>query len=842
MKQGKRSSTDNLKTYRAKRSAGATPEPFGSADIVRPRLFVVQKHSATRLHYDFRLEWGGTLVSWAVPRGPSPNPTDSRMAVHVEDHPVEYADFEGVIPKGQYGAGPVIVWDKGLWVPIGDPDETLPKGKLHFELHGYKLRGEWYLVRTGKSPNSKDWLLKKKRDGHARGPDDEPYYDESSILSGLSLEELRDGSKRSETIQTTFLHLKAPKKFLNPLNTELMLARTRYDAFTIKDWIFELKYDGYRLLAAREDKDRVTLRSRNGHDITATFPDIARAVRSFPYRNLILDGELVVLDPEGKPDFGRLQQRAKLTRQADIERATVELPAALFVFDLLNFEGYDLRGLPLLTRKEFLPGILPKAGPVRYADHIPEQGEAMYAQAGRMGLEGIMAKRADSAYVGGRSDKWLKLKVDKTGDFVVCGFTAPKGLRSGLGALHLGAYVNGELRYVGRVGTGFSDAQLTEFRDGLEPLRVKKPACVGAPTGAGHVWVRPEWVVEVRYKVVTRDGHLRHPAFLRLRDDLSPTDCVLEGALAEADAPKDDPPAASESDRIVRVSNPKKKFWPKDGYTKGDMIAYYKAVAPWILPYLKDRPLVLTRYPDGIDGKSFYQKNVPDFLPSWIRTVRVYSESSEKEIKYMVCDDEDTLVYAANMASIPLHLWLSRVQTIQQPDWCILDLDPKTAPFADVVTLALAIRDLCDEIGLECFVKTSGSTGLHVLLPLGALLTYEQCRMLGQLLSKVIESRHPDIATTARAFSRRKGKVYLDFLQNRYGQLLVSPYCIRPLPGAPVSAPLEWSEVNRKLSPQQFTLGNMLERLKKKPKDPMLPVLILKPDFMSALWKLAGMV
>ncbi len=841
--------SDKLKRYREMRSAEGTLEPMGGASH-RPRMFVVQKHAATRLHYDFRLEWGGTLVSWAVPRGPSPNPTDSRMAVHVEDHPVEYADFEGVIPKGNYGAGEVIVWDKGLWVPIDNPDESLPKGKLHFILHGYKLQGEWYLVRTSRDPNGKDWLLKKKKDVWVNL--EENPYSEESILSGLTLEEMRDGQTRTREIKQSLARSKTPKGVLQPLKMELMLARTRDEPFTDRKWIYELKYDGYRLIAARDAEGQVVLRSRNGHDLCDTFPDLARAIRALPYRNLVLDGELTVLDEAGHPSFSRLQKRSKLTRTRDIERATVELPATLFVFDLLGFEGYDLRSLPLLKRKAHLPRILPKAGPLRYADHIPEQGEAMYAQVRAMQLEGIMAKKADTPYVGGRSDFWLKIKADKVGDFVVCGYTRTKGSRSGFGALHLGAYLDGTLTYVGRVGTGFSDAELGAMREALDAHPVKRPSCKGpsVPTGRDHVWVRPEMVIEVRYKTITPDGHLRHPAFLRLREDKEPLECTLEGAVPEEPTPLEedtgeDPPGSLEpvhTERIVRLSNLKKVFWPQEKYSKGDLVDYYRAVAPYMLPYLRNRPLVLTRYPDGIEGKSFYQKNVPDFLPSWIRTVTVYSESSEKEIRYMVCDDEETLLYTANMAAIPLHLWMSRVDTIQQPDWCLIDLDPKGAPFEHVRILALATRDLCDEIGLSSYVKTSGSTGLHVLIPLGAQVTYEQCRMLANLLAKVIESRHKDIATTARAFSRRKGKVYLDFLQNRYGQLMVSPYCVRPLPGAPVSAPLEWKEVNARLTPQKFTIKNLLTRLKRRKTDPLLPVLTEKPDLVAALAKLAKIV
>lgn len=823
---------------------------MGSGGASRPRLFVVQKHDARRLHYDFRLEWRGTLWSWAVPKGPSPDPAVKRMAVHVEDHPVEYADFEGKIPKGNYGAGAVIVWDTGLWIPLDDPDRALEAGKLHFLLQGYKLRGEWILVRLKKG-GPKDWLLMKKADAHAR-PGEEAPYPETSILSGLTVKEMRDGSKQAAALRKTLASVGAPRRKLDPMRLPLMLAETAKAPFSGPDWIFELKYDGYRVLAVRDTGGTARLRSRNGHDLTATYPEIARVMRALPYGRVVLDGELVVLDDAGRPSFARLQKRSQLRRKLDIERATIGLPAAMFAFDLLEFEGYDLRSLPLVERKALLRRVVPAAGAIRFADHVAEHGEAMLEGVRKMGLEGIMAKKAAAPYRGGRSPAWLKLPIEKTGDFVVCGYTEPEGTRTGFGALHLGIHEDGKLVYAGRVGTGFTDAQLRDFAAALAAHRRKTPPCRGAtlPKGEKHAWVRPEWVVEVRYKTVTEDGLLRHPSFLRVRDDKDPADCTREPVVAPPPAgraafegPDEEPAAEPEApaEHRIQLSNLKKVFWPGEKITKGDLIDYYRTVAPWILPYLRDRPMVLTRYPDGIAGKSFYQKNAPDFIPGWVRTESIYSNSSEREIKYLVCDDLDMLIYIVNSGAIPLHLWSSRVATIQNPDWCILDLDPKGAPFAHVVTLAKAIHKLCETIGLPNYVKTSGSTGLHVLIPLGRQVTYEQSRTLGHLIARVIEAGHREIATTARVIRARKGKVYLDFLQNRRGQLLAAPYCVRPLPGAPVSAPLEWREVNAKLDPQQFTLRNMPGRLKRKKKDPVLAVLTDKPDLLGALTRLGEM-
>jgi bifunctional non-homologous end joining protein LigD len=848
--------TERLEKYRAKRSVESTPEPFGARGVARPRLFVVQKHAATRLHHDFRLEWGGTLWSWAVPQGPSVDPKEKRLAVKVEDHPVEYADFEGMIPKGNYGAGAVIVWDRGVWVPYDDPDEGLAEGKLHFELRGYKMRGVWTLIRLKNS--DKDWLLIKKADAYSR-PEGLKAFDERSILSGLTLEELRDGSDRTAKLRARCAALGAPRRAVDPQKTKPMLAETADAPFSSPDWIFELKYDGYRLIASRDANGAAKLLYRSGLDATDLFPDLATAVRAMPYARLVLDAEVVVLDETGRPDFHRLQKRGRLRRQADIERATVELPATLFVFDLLAFEDFDLRDVPLVERKALLRELLPGSGPLRYSDHVAERGEEMFAQVSRMGLEGVLAKKANSTYVSRRSGNWLKLVADRTGDFVVVGFTAPQGARTGLGALHLAAYDGGVLRYCGSVGTGFTDAQLAELRTGLESHRRPKPLCAGdMPAAAGNFWVEPEWVAEVRYKVFTDDGHLRHPVFVRLRDDKRPDECTHPvprhttepnpagaGGVAEnADGAGDDAPEfPTESpvtpERIVRLSRLEKIFWPAERYTKGDLIEYYRAVAPWLLPYLRDRPLVVTRFPDGIEGKSFYQKNAPDYVPKWVRTTRVWSEHAEKEIDYFVCDDTDMLVYIANMGAIPLHIWSSRVATIQKPDWCILDLDPKGAPFAHVVRLALAIQELCGEIELPAFVKTSGSTGLHVLLPLGGLCTYEQCRQLAHLVVRIIHERHRDISTIARTISARGGKVYLDWLQNRHGQLIAAPFCVRPLPGAPVSTPLEWREVGPKLSIGAFTIRTVLERLRKAKQDPMAPVLTTRPDLVRALERLS---
>jgi bifunctional non-homologous end joining protein LigD len=627
-----------------------------------------------------------------------------------------------------------------------------------------------------------------------------------------------------------------------------MLAETADKPFSRPGWVFELKLDGYRILAAKEGP-LVRLLSRNGNDLAASFPEIVRAMSALPFDRVLLDGEIVTPDDAGRPSFQRLQGRARLRRSLDVRRAAVETPATFYGFDLIGFEEYDLRSLPLTERKSLLEQLLPPAGVLRYLEHFERDGEGLYDRVQGLGLEGVVGKKADSPYRAGRSPSWLKVRTRKTDEFVVVGFTAPKGTREGFGALHLAQYVDGKLVYTGRAGSGFSGKQLAETRAELERLKRKTPPCEGpVPKEKGTTWVEPEVVCEVEYTEWTDEGLLRQPVFVRFRDDKRPTDVTRASrptdaeAAEAADLPESEAPEAGGVERQVVFSNLAKIFWPAERYTKGDLIDYYRTVSPWLLPYLKDRPVVLTRYPDGIEGKSFYQKDAPVFVPRWIRTQRMWSEQTQREIDYFVCDDVESLLYLANLAAIPLHVWASRVQTLDRPDWCVLDLDPKGAPFEHVVQVAKAARKLCEEIELPSFVKTSGSSGLHILLPLGRQCTYEQSRSLGELLARVLVTGLPEISTITRAVSRRGGKVYVDYLQNIAGQLLAAPFSVRPLPGAPVSTPLEWREVNDRLDIRAFTIGTVPERLKKRKTDPLRDVLALAPDLGQALERLAARV
>ncbi|HEU5040984.1 MAG TPA: DNA ligase D, partial [Gemmatimonadales bacterium] len=725
-------SSSHLDAYRAKRSLERTPEPAGAVGAEGSGgLFVVHQHAARRLHFDLRLEMEGVLRSWAVPKGPCYDTREKRLAVHVEDHPLEYGDFEGVIPAGNYGAGAVIVWDRGEWVPAGDPLEGLAKGKLLFELKGYKLHGLWTLVKIKKS--EKDWLLIKERDGWAT-PDPEPLP-ATSVLSGLTVEELGAGGDRGAEIRRELVRLGAPRKALEPGSVGLMLAEPADEAFTREGWLFEPKLDGYRVLAARGGAEPRLL-TRNGNDCADGFPEVARALAALPFDRLVLDGEVVALDETGKPSFQRLQGRARLRRAIDIRHAAVNTPVTYYGFDLLGFEDFDLRPLPLTARKAILRRVLPPVGALRYLEHVEEEGEVLYQEAERLGLEGIVAKKASAPYRAGRSPVWLKVRSRRTGDFVVVGFTAPKGSRDGFGALHLADYVGDTLVYAGRAGSGFSDKQLGEVRRTLEAAKRKSPPCSGPiPADKSTTWVEPMLVSEVEYTEWTDEGLLRQPVFLRFRDDKPPEECrrtsgpgVDTGeeskaggrAAAPAASPKakdggaEAPTGAGDGSLPFELTNLKKVFWPEEGYTKGDLVAYYQAVAPWLLPYLRHRPLVMTRYPDGITGKSFFQKDAPGFRPKWIRTERMWSEDTQREIDYFICDDEAALLYVVNLGTIPLHLWASRVPTLEQPDWCVLDLDPKGAPFEHVVKVARAAKELCDRIELPVLVKSTGSSGLHL--------------------------------------------------------------------------------------------------------------------------------
>jgi bifunctional non-homologous end joining protein LigD len=691
---------------------------------------------------------------------------------------------------------------------------------------------------------------------------------EESVLSGLTVEEVKAGVVPSSQLREALEQNGAPRSRVEPRKVEAMHAEPHDEAFTRDGWIFELKLDGYRLIASKS-KGEALLLTRNGNDYTEVFPEIARAVKALPVQECIIDGEVVVCDSKGLPSFPMLQRRGRLSSPIDVKRAAVELPATFFAFDLLAFEDFDLRPLPLTERKQYLVDVVPKLGPLRALDHIEREGEAFLEQVTAMGLEGVIAKKSDSPYRKGRSGHWLKIKAEKTGDFVIVGFTAPKRSRAHIGALQLADQIDGTLVYAGRVGTGFNDGLLRELKVLLDPIVRPDAPCAGPCTAPGMAplptenipetttttWVDPVHVCEVRFREWTPDGILRHSAFLRLREDKRPHECErqawkpsvensAEGTAADASpvstAPPPPPPKAP-VEKTFNFSNLNKIYWPAERYTKGHLIDYYRAVTPWLLPYLKNRPVVLTRFPDGIDGKSFYQKDAPEFAPEWMRTVPIWSEETQRDIRYFVCDDEESILYIANMGSIPLHIWGSRVGSLELPDWCVIDLDPKDAPFSAVVRTAQVLHRICESAALPSFVKTTGKTGLHIMLPLGRQCTYAQCRTLGELLARLVLRELGDIATITRHITKRGDKVYLDYLQNRHGQTIVAPFSVRPLPGATVSMPLTWDEVNSSLDPRAFTIRTAVERMESMGYDPVLSALELKPDLAEVLDRIAGL-
>ncbi len=816
----------DLKRYREKRDATTTPEPFGeetAGRFVAPgaaRAFVVQQHAARSMHWDFRLEIDGVLVSWAVPKGPTLDSAAKHFAAQTEDHPLEYADFEGIIPTGNYGAGAMILWDRGSYRTVEgrSPAEGLAAGKLDLLLFGHKLRGRFALVRM-KGEGGKSWLWLSKVKGAAAAEGEIVVAQPESVVSGLTVSELREGMTRSAAVLELARAAKAPKRPLPDAALEPMLAETSREPFSRDDWVFELKHDGARVVAVKRADGSVFLRARSGRDVTAVYGELARAVRHLPVSECAIDGEVVALDERGRASFERLQPRF---RSAPTERGETDVPVVFYAFDALSAEGHDLRALPLVVRKEILAAFAPRNGFVRYADHVEREGVALFETARDHELEGIVAKRASSRYESGRrSESWQKIKVPRSVPLAVVGYTRGKGSRASLGALLLGWRDGERFRFAGSVGSGFDGETLDALQPRLEALRVKAPLVDDPPSLRDALYVKPEIVCEVRYGEVTNAGLLRHPVFLRLRDDLTPAESAVLPVRSESAEPAAAPSVEVQAEpepEAPRLTRLDKVFWPEDGYTKGDLLAYYEEIWPWLAPYLRDRPLVLTRYPDGIDGKSFYQKNAPDFTPDWV--LRENIEGTD----YFVCNELRTLLHVINSGAIPLHVWSARRDALDRPDWLILDLDPKEAPFAHVIAIARHIHALLDELGAPHFLKTSGQAGLHVLLPLGRALDHDDTRRIAEVLARVVCADLPEIATITRPVAARGDRVYVDYLQNGRGKLIAAPFSVRPKPRAPVSTPLEWKALTARLDPSKLTIKTVAKRMQKSG-DPMLDVL-----------------
>jgi bifunctional non-homologous end joining protein LigD len=841
-----------LDQYWKKRDEERTNEPFGAepSEGVGPTWsgsFVVHLHDATRKHYDLRVERGGVLLSFAVPHGPSLDPAKKHLAIQTEDHPIEYLDFEAVIPDGNYGAGPMIVWDRGrIAYRETSAEDGLVKGKLDFDLQGYKLRGRFALVRTKRGPN--EWLLIKKEDSFASKTRDVAVEEPRSVLSGLTVEELGRAVKIQGELEERAKGL-AGAKAGRPDGTKIvpMLCATTNVDLDDPGLLYELKLDGMRILA-QKDGDKVALTNRKLRDYTGVFPEIARAMAALPARRVVLDGEVVAFDAAGKPNFNRVAQRLHLTRHHEIRLQMVETPVVFMVFDVLAFGEIDLMGVPLVQRKTLLRDLLHGAGVLRMLDHLEGSGKALHEFCRANRLEGLVAKRTTSRYEPGpkRGGDWIKVKCERDEDFVVVGISRGEGIRKELGALDLATYENGKLIHRGKVGSGLDDKSIALLLETLLPLAVPEKQAEGEylPAPAGRVHVKPELVVSVRFLGWSEDGHARFPVFRGIRDDMGPKDCtagpksgdsmeVTRGAEGER-------PAVREAPRKVHVTNRAKVLFPEDGITKGELCAHYESIAPAILPYLKDRPVALLRYPDGIHGKSFYQWNVPMGVPTWVKTANILHDDGQDRHVFLI-NDVETLLVVANLATIPIHMLASRGSAREECEFFTIDLDVELATFADGVMLARSLKGMLDSLGLPGFLKTSGQSGLHVLVPLGPGVPYEAAKMLTELVGRLLTQRHPDQATMERVIAKRGARVFVDTGQTGRSRTIVAPWAVRAKPGAPVSMPLFWEELSAELDPQAFTIRTARARYDAVG-DPMAGLLTERPNVAAAIGKLQGEV
>jgi len=876
----------SLEKYAEKRDFTKTAEPRSGKSRDKDKLtFVIQKHDATSLHYDFRLEMEGVLKSWAVPKGPSTDPKTKRLAMMVEDHPYDYRTFEGIIPKGEYGGGTVIVWDEGTYEPIEEIKgkkaqekyllKQLKSGSLKIKLHGEKLEGEFALVKThGMGENA--WLLIKHNDDFASKKD--ITKEDKSVLSGKTIEamektsdkiwhsgheetvkkpkEKTSGKKKApepiepdeSTVETadidTAAILKEAPKGKMPSGIKPMLATLVDEPFDDPDWVYEVKWDGYRALGFI-NKGEVELMSRNRKTFNDKFYPIYNLLQEWKIDALV-DGEILVLDDKGISNFGNLQNW----------RSEADGELVYYVFDLLWYNGKNLMNLPLLQRQAILKEVLPADDDrVRLSKVFDASGIDFFAAAQQIGLEGIIAKKADSSYSPDlRSKEWLKIKVHKRQEVIIAGFTKNADTAKYFSSLLLGVYENKVLQYVGKVGTGFSDKVQKEMMAQFKPLiidkspfdeipDVNKPSRFRPnPPKAKATWLKPELVCEVAFSEVTSDGVFRHPSFQGMREDKKARDVVREVAIPTHNAveaieekqedkhalaikppkqkgrktllnPTDETQVRKINGHELKFTHLSKIYWPEDKVTKRDMFNYYYQAAEYILPYLKDRPMSLNRFPGGIHGPSFYQKDVKDKAPDWAKTFpHITSEGEHKE--YLVGTDEASLMWMASLGCIEMNPWFSRVQSPDNPDYCVIDLDPDKNTFDQVIEAAQELRKVLDAIDVPSYCKTSGSTGMHIYIPLGAKYDYDQSQMFARIVVDIVHKQLPEYTTLERMVANRKGKMYLDFLQNRPGATIAGPYSLRPKVGATVSAPLHWDEVKPGLTMKHFTIFNAIERFK----------------------------
>lgn len=809
-----------LETYQSMRDFQATPEPKGRRRKSKgDPVFVIQKHDATRLHYDLRLEMDGVLKSWAVTRGPSLVPGEKRLSVHVEDHPMDYGDFEGTIPEGQYGAGTVIVWDRGTWTPIFDAAKGYAKGHLEFELKGEKLSGRWHLIRMRGKPREKreNWLLIKGEDASARDETAPDILEKrpESVKTGRTIEEVGQKTARKTRARktgsakaTTPDAAESPKAelpgFIPPMLATLVKATPGDER-----WLHEIKFDGYRI-QARIAEGKLTLFTRSGRDWTDRFgPDIAKALVALPVRQAVLDGEVVVESSGRSSDFSALQ--------ADLAEGRTDR-MVYYVFDLLHLDGRDLTGLPLVDRKRLLEGLLsPASGPLRISEHLSDKGEVVLRHACRLGLEGIISKLRDGPYLPGRGKAWVKSKCSARQEFVVAGYLPSTVSPRAIGSLVLGVYDGDRLKPVGRVGTGFSVTLAEQLFTKLEALHTdSQPFDPPLPRteARGVRFVRPELVAEIDFRAWTGDGNLRHASFKGLREDKDPREVTGEGLPA----PEPDPAPAPV--RRIKLTHPERVYWPDEGVTKAGLADYYTEVWPWIAPHIVGRPLALLRLPDGVGGRQqFFQKHEWKGMNAAI--LKVQDPAEPKDAPSLAIADLDGLIALAQSAALEIHPWGSTLKDWERPDRIVIDLDPGDGvDWSDLVTAAQEVRERLEAKGLSAVAKTSGGKGLHVVAPLKPKAKWPEVKAFCHQLAREMASDDPSRYVSTITKSKRQGKILVDYLRNQRGATAVAAFSTRARPGAHVSAPVTWEELQAGVAPSDFTVLTMPVRLSNLRADP----------------------
>ena len=825
-----------LKDYYKKRGFRKTPEPRGKISKQQHSLhFVIQKHAARKLHYDLRLELDGVLKSWAVPKGPSLNPNDKHLAVQVEDHPLDYINFEGVIPEKEYGGGTIIVWDKGVWEPIGDAHSGIEKGKLHFKLEGEKVHGDWYLVRmSGEAgDDGKNWLLIKEKDKYSAQTnilDAMPY----SILSGKSIEEI-EGNQTYSSNTTIINHLVSQRLHSSEYSAKRIAQTipvfikpqlgTLLEKPPVGDqWLHEIKYDGYRALC-RIEKKAVRLYSRNSNDWTSRFPAIVEEIASVGIANGWLDGEIVALLPDGRSSFQTLQTMLSEGNEHGL---------IYYLFDVIYLNDVDLRSVPLQERKKLLKAILDtthnKLAHLRFSDHIVGLGEKFYTEVCKLALEGMVSKQKGHGYHSGRSRDWVKIKCLKRQEFVIGGFT--KGKRVGFGALLLGVYdEEGQLVYCGRVGTGFNEKTLNDLRQHLASLVVDNSPFfkeVAAEHSKNIQWVQPKLVAEVAFSEWTRGGLLRQPSFQGLREDKAPEEVVRENydkSHSTIKAITENYPALrTKGGRWevagVRISNPNKILYPDPGLTKYELALYYEAISEYMLPYLVKRPLTLLRCPEGYQAQCFFQKHIiEESASSEIRRIAVNHKSNKNE--YLVVGSVTGVIALVQMGVLEIHTWSAQIDRLEYPDRVVFDLDPDEGlPWEKVLLAAMTLHARLADLGLQSFVKTTGGKGLHIVAPIVRRNNWSDVEQFAKAIAREFVNSDPLSYTASMSKAAMREKIYIDYVRNTKGSTISVNYSTRAKPGAPVSVPLRWDELSPKIHSDYYNVVNILERIKSLKKDP----------------------